>query len=427
MKTIKFISMWILIILLSSSEIFASSSISGTNPVKRNFTTIKGKTVDSKTQKPLVYVAVCAVGTNIATVTNSDGDFTLKLDDSLKVTKIQFIHTGYKTVIKDVSEFVGQTPVVKLESDALILDEVTVRPNDAYFIVEQMLDKVGENYSRTPNSMMAFYRETVKQKKRYVSISEAVIDVYKASYVNDFHEDMTRLYKGRKSSDVKKQDTILFKLQGGPDGILLMDVAKNPYVLFADGKIALYNFEIEEAVNIDSRANYVISFSQKKYLEMPLYFGKLYIDMKTNALTSAEFSLNIEDKYKAAQLFIRKKPLGMSLTPETTSYIVKYKQQGDKFYFNYARNEVTFKLDWKRRLFKSYYTIMSEIAVTDREDKVTSDFPRQERLKSNVVMQDKISPFADNDFWGEYNTIQPDESIEAAIKKYGKRLNRNNN
>jgi hypothetical protein len=65
---------------------------------------------------------------------------------------------------------------------------------------------------------------------------------------------------------------------------------------------------------------------------------------------------------------------------------------------------------------------MSEIAVTDRNENNVSEFTRKERLNSNIVFSEKLTAFADDDFWGEYNTIEPEESIEAAIKKYGKRL-----
>ena len=43
-------------------------------------------------------------------------------------------------------------------------------------------------------------------------------------------------------------------------------------------------------------------------------------------------------------------------------------------------------------------------------------------LKSTIVFEEKVHPFADPDFWGTYNTIKPEESIESAIQKYGVRL-----
>ena len=71
------------------------------------------------------------------------------------------------------------------------------------------------------------------------------------------------------------------------------------------------------------------------------------------------------------------------------------------------------------------------MAVTDWE-KNTMNYtikPR-ERLKTTVFMIDEASGFSDPDFWGEYNVIEPEKSIESAIKKIQrqlKRLNSNKN
>ena len=34
----------------------------------------------------------------------------------------------------------------------------------------------------------------------------------------------------------------------------------------------------------------------------------------------------------------------------------------------------------------------------------------------------KLAHFADPDFWGEYNVIEPDQSIESAIRKLSRKL-----
>jgi hypothetical protein len=65
---------------------------------------------------------------------------------------------------------------------------------------------------------------------------------------------------------------------------------------------------------------------------------------------------------------------------------------------------------------------MSEIAITDRSEINVAEFSRKERLGTNIVFSEKINACCDDNFWGEYNIIQPEESIDIAIKKYGKRL-----
>ncbi|HNY14672.1 MAG TPA: carboxypeptidase-like regulatory domain-containing protein, partial [Bacteroidales bacterium] len=135
-----------------------------------------------------------------------------------------------------------------------------------------------------------------------------------------------------------------------------------------------------------------------------------------------EFGFNLDDKEAAQSIFIRKKPLGMEVTPELATYRAKYREQDGKWYFAYSRAEVKFKVDWKKKLFNTYYTTMAEIAVTDRTTEDVIKFAGKERLKFTDVFSDKVNDFADPDFWGEYNVIEPDQSIESAIRKLSKKL-----
>jgi hypothetical protein len=48
------------------------------------------------------------------------------------------------------------------------------------------------------------------------------------------------------------------------------------------------------------------------------------------------------------------------------------------------------------------------------------------RLRPNVIISDEASGFADPDFWGEFNVIEPEKSIETAIKKIQKQLEKAN-
>ncbi|MEJ6793373.1 MAG: hypothetical protein QNK89_11780 [Lacinutrix sp.] len=63
------------------------------------------------------------------------------------------------------------------------------------------------------------------------------------------------------------------------------------------------------------------------------------------------------------------------------------------------------------------------MAITDW-DQNTIAFKNKpkSRLKPNVILADEASGFADPDFWGEYNIIEPEKSIESAIKKIIKQL-----
>jgi hypothetical protein len=203
---------------------------------------------------------------------------------------------------------------------------------------------------------------------------------------------------------------------------MLLDIVKNTDLSIALDNLDNYQFEFESMVNIDNKLNWVIAFSPNIIKEEPLYFGKLYISQDNMAITRAEFSLDLNDEAKASRVFVQKKPLGLIFMPTSTSYLVTYKEQNGKYFLSYVRVDLKFRCDWKKRLFKNYYTVVSEIAITDRNEDNIVKFTNQEVFKSNMVFADKVQDFTDVDFWGEKNIIDPDNSIENAIKKISKSM-----
>lgn len=389
-----------------------------------NFTTITGNLTDAKTKQNLFFAYVTVPGTHIGTVSNSEGEFTLKISNDLNAKEIEISHLGYKSKRIDIKSIISGNNEIKLEPSSVELDEVTIRPVDANKIVADALKKVPHNYSDKANMLTGFYRETIKQRRDYISISEAVVDIYKASYKPSGGGDRVKIFKGRKSANVKKADTLAVKLQGGPSVSLLLDMAKNSDLIFFDGYEEYYDFNIEDVVTIDSKINYVISFAQKKHINIPLYYGRLYIDTKNLAFTHAQFSLNLENKDEAEKLFVLRKPRGVKFTPTSTLYYVTYTENNGVYYLNYARNELMFRANWRRRIFNTSYTVTAELAITDRDLENVTRYPVRETFRPNEILSETVAAFNDVDFWGEHNYIKPEESIQEAIRRYGQRLKR---
>jgi len=406
------------------SLLFLSSQILLGQAVSKDFTTYKGKVKSKNNKKEIVFANISIVGTHIGTVTNLDGEFVIKINKKLNAKEIAFSHIGYNNNKVLISSLKSEGNVIYLKASSKSLKEVTVRPTDAKNLIRQAILKIRENYSNTPAMYTGFYRETIKQRKEYLSISEAIVDIYKQSYTKRIN-DKVKIFKGRKSTNVKKADTLTFKLQGGPAVSLLLEDAKNPYILIDLEVINNYSYELTDLVSVNNKLNYIVSFKPYITIEgVPSFVGKYYIDAKTLAITSVEFRLDLSDKYKARKFFIKKKPSGLKITPITTNYWINYKEINGTFYFNYARSEVKFRCNWKKRIFNSNYTIMAEIAMTDWETENISKFRTKESFKKHSVFAEEVSAFTDKNFWGEHNYIEPDQSIETAIKKYSKRFNR---
>ena len=426
MKTLKNIPLIATVILFAVTAQVAFSGVSKERKKNGQQTVlvIRGKVVDSETNAPLIFATVAVKETNVATVTNIDGEFQIKIVDLDKSKNLEFTYLGYKNSVIPLTEMRdnGYRNLIKMEAAPIPIKEIIVKPMMPDDIMERVIGSISKNYPSVPNLMTAFYRETIRKNRTYVSIGEALVEIFKAPYNSDLRFDGTRIYKGRKNTDTEKVDTVLFKLQGGPFTSLELDLAKNPESILTSDAMKYYNYTLTGVIEIDGRPNYVIEFVQKPSVDIPLFLGKFYIDTKTYALTTAEFGFNLSNKEEAASLFIRKKPLGMSVTPEVATYMVKYREQDGKWYFSYSRAEVKFKVNWKRKLFNTHYTTMSEIAVTDRTDQEVIKFAGRDKLRYSDIFLEEVSAFADPDFWGDYNVIEPDQTIESAIRRIARRV-----
>jgi hypothetical protein len=381
---------------------------------------------DEDSGDPLAFATVAIEGSNIATVSNSNGDFSLKVPKNKTIEKIRISFIGYDKKYIPVSTLSHGRSTIGLKMITVPLVEVSVFPSDPNLLIRAVMNHRNENYLNTPTKMTAFYRETIKKGWSYVSLSEAIVELYKYSYDNP-REDRVKLDIGRKSTDYDKLDTLAFKLQGGPYTATMLDIMKDPYLLFDKDMIEYYNFKISNITRIDDRTIYVLSFEQKPRVKIPLFYGKLFVDTRNLAVTRAIFNMNTEDKNEVARMFIRKKPLGAKVYPTEASYIVNYRQNNEgKWYFGYSRGQASFKVKWRRKLFNTNYHTTLEMAVTDWTTTDQEPFRGSDRLKINAIMEDEVSGFSDPDFWGDYNVIEPEQPIESAIKKIQKKLSRIN-
>ena len=426
MKTFKHFSLIAAVLLVAFSAQIASAG--NLKDKKKNdqqtLIVIKGKVVDAETGAPLIFATVAVKESNVAIVTNIDGEFTLKIGETLTAKNLEITFLGYKNKTIPISSMRdnGYKNVISLETAPIPIKEIIVKPIDPVSIVSKAINNITKNYESVPNLMTAFYRETIRKNRTYVSIGEAVVEIFKAPYNSDVRFDGARIYKGRKSSDVEKMDTVLFKLQGGPITVLSLDIAKNSESVLTNESMQNYNYTLSGVIEIDNKPHYVIDFKQKPSVEMPLFMGSLYIEMDSYAITEAEFGFNLENKEAASSIFIRKKPFGMKVTPEIATYRTKYREQNGKWHFAYSRAEVKFKVRWDKKLFNTFYTTMSEIAITDRTDQEVIKFAGKEKIKYTDVFSEKVSAFTDKEFWGDYNVIEPDQSIESAIRRLSKKL-----
>lgn len=423
MKTAFFLSIFILY--LNIFVVFAENN----TMQQDSLINIQGKIVAQDTRKPLMYASVSVKDSRITTVSNQDGFFTLRVPEKYLYAQFVVQFLGYKNKSLPLNAFVDkENRIIYMQPSSIRLSEIEIVSGEGRQLIREAIERIPTNYSRDPSMMVAFYRESIKKGSKYLSLVEAVLDVYKASY-HSYSNDQARIYIGRKATDINPRDTIFMKFQGGISSALLLDIAKNTEIVFNNFGNE-YKFNIESMVNINNKPHYAISFLPREKTTDILFRGTVYLDAVSLAFSRMEFFMNVENRKDATRIFVKKKPRSMRVRAEQAKYVVNFIEQDGKWLFNYCSTEVRFKVRWKNRffgLFSSIYTISSEVAITDQYEENITKFPRKERIHSTDVIAEKVEYFIDPHFWGNYNVIQPDIEINNAIKKLSGKLQRREN
>lgn len=414
---------WLFIVGYSAT--FTAVAQEPVEAMKTEFT-VSGVVRDKESRKKLENVAVSLVGTPIGTVTNAEGVFSLKIPHMDTIPQLELSHIGYMNARFSASAPEGSNNMhttILMIPIALQLNEVVTYGNTARRIVEEAMERIPKNYPSGESMTSAFYRETVQKGHRYISISEAMLDVYKTSYrQRTTDRDKVQIDKARRLLSQKQSDTLGVKVVGGPNLPLFMDVVKNAYALFDEETLDYYSFVQEPSVFIDDRLQYVISFRPRVKFDYALYVGRVFIDRENLAFTRAEFELDLSDRERAVAAILYKKPLGLRFRPQKVSFLINYRQHDGVTCLNYICNEMCFKCDWKRRLFSSSYVARSEMVAVDREEHPERVIARRDAFKPYQVFYDIVKEYWSEDFWKDYNIIEPTESLEDAVKKLRKQM-----
>lgn len=391
---------------------------------------VYGKVTDSSDGHSLAFVSVTHVVSGVSNVSNSEGFFSLKLpmevspEDEIRVSFL-----GYVTATLRVEDFSESSPDkphgIRLPPVSFTLDPAVIRSIEPLSLLMEAYDKVKDNYPSVTTGMTAFYREIIRrQSGRYLALSEAVLDINKASYTS-FQSDRARIFKGRASTDYRAADSILIRFRGGVVSALDMDNVKNPFAgVWLREVERHYRFAMGEPVLRDGLFFYVVTFTQIDGSEEILYSGRLYIESGSLAIGRIELSLNVKGREeKAAGIMVVKRPPDTRFYVTKADYAVNYKRFGDTWHYDYSLMRINLSSRKGKSFFRNNYVITGEMAVTAHNE-APARIGADERLRFKDFLSEKVGDFRDDDFWGDYNVIEPDKSIDAVIRRIIRRLER---
>lgn len=391
---------------------------------------VYGKITNSSDGHSLAFASVTHIVSGVSNVSNSEGFFSLKLPmEVLPEDEIRVSFLGYVTATLRVEDFSESSPDkpygIQLPPVSFTLDPAVIRSIDPLDLFNEAYDKVKDNYPSVTTGMTAFYREIIRrQSGRYLTLSEAVIDINKASYTS-FQSDRARIFKGRASTDYRAADSILIRFRGGVVAALDMDNVKNPFAgVWLREVERHYRFAMGEPVLRDGLFFYVVTFTQIDGSEEILYSGRLYIESGSLAIGRIELSLNVKGREeKAAGIMVVKRPPDTRFYITKADYAVNYKRFGNTWHYDYSLMRINLSSRKGKSFFRNNYVITGEMAVTAHNE-APARIGADERIRFKDFLSEKVGDFRDDDFWGDYNVIEPDKSIDAVIRRIIRRLER---
>ncbi|MFT5748811.1 MAG: hypothetical protein ACI93S_000058 [Ancylomarina sp.] len=380
------------------------------------FKKIRGRIYSEKTKKSLAYASIGLRGKAIGTISNIDGEFLLNLQEEHFKDTLTFSFIGFKNTEIPINKIKGDKINVELKKDFISLQEVVIRNTDPLALLKSSINKFNQNYPNRPSLLTAFYRESVSKNRNYMIYLESILDIYKSSYQSVTRADMAKVFQSRKIYDSNRLDTVSLRLKGGVEGCLRLDIVKNRIDFLNPNNLDSYDFHLDDISSYNNHPVYIIHFQPKANQNYPLMQGDLYIDTRSLAIIRAEFSYPLTRVGETRHQFVSHKSSKTKVRPLKIEYTVSYKNINGKYYLNHTKGRLRFKVRHKRKFFAKTFETSFEMAITQVDTNNIERFKHRERIHPKTVMSRSKLPY-DATFWGIQNYIEPEESIQQALKR----------
>lgn len=267
------------------------------------FGTIKSASDSSSVEYADIYLS----GKTIGTISNSGGEFEIKIPDSLAIDDLLISSVGYKT--KSIALKKKSLGTIYLEPQTMILKEVVVTANrvdSSFNILKLATQFIKYNYPRKNHLIEGFFRATSIRDTICTRLIEAAIRVQEGNYTKDAWDDenlemvknRVKVVEIRKSDDKRKTDFFLKALTMllGERNDLYQTLGSN-YVrligkkgnhIMSMNNLAKYNSELLGKIELDGNTVYVITFTDHRDTHFQWSEINLFVNVSDFAIVRVE-------------------------------------------------------------------------------------------------------------------------------------------
>ncbi|WP_339339936.1 carboxypeptidase-like regulatory domain-containing protein [Croceitalea sp. MTPC6] len=336
---------------------------------------ITGKLLDAKTKEPIVFATVRIQGKALGVISNLDGGFKIPIEFQLEGTVLEISSMGYETKNIQISTLKKNgINTILIKSAVLELQETIVTAKakrskrlSARKIIKYALERIPDNYPNDPFSLIGYYRDYQLQKKEYINLNEAIVQVFDMGFQSDdYTNTQYGLFSYEKNKDFKvdslaaKPYDYVTKDKFIPDASLISDYGGNELMILhihdaiRNHDIKTYSFVNKltedflkghlfssvEKTSYGNKAVYKIGI--KKMMPPFQVVGTIYIDKSNYAIRKLDYAVY---KKNSDSSFENKRDFYNSTEKELLiEILVEYTDIKDKMYLNYISFHNKFRI-----------------------------------------------------------------------------------
>lgn len=363
---------------------------------------LSGTIIDSKTQTGIPFVNVVLKHTGTGTSSDVSGNFSIKLEPSIKTDSMLFSAIGYQTLRKSVASILqeGVTTFV-LKDTAYQLKAIVFEDTlkSAVAVIRNAMSNVKNNYYVQPHKLEAIFRIVDKENGKYVRMLESAINIYDPNFMDKNSRDVEYLAI-RQTKDYR---TFKWRMNNSnvriAEDLLQPDLIKRPTrATHQNGFTQGFIYEFGDMTYLDGDEIYVIEVKKRPETFWANYDATFYVRVKDLAILRVERTYCIERAH-----WVDSTDVSTRITKD--KLVLVYREHQGKLYLNY--------FSWE----------LKGTAVNSKTNQVQLNFERWEELSVHHISHEKkpkkirkawnkdiyqmVEPYNEA-YWQNYPTVNTD-------------------
>jgi hypothetical protein len=401
----------------------------------QDFINLSGWIADDSTDQRLPFAQIAWPGSNVGTISNEDGKFTISVPSMLSKDSLVVVYMGYVTTKFPVTELLKTKEIIlKLKPRHLQLPEFEVISYSPEEVLKQVVAHIPANYGESPVVLTAFIRSQKYVDGTLAEFTESLIEDRKMGYSlypKKMKEQRIResnvpfLQKGRVISDTSLVNAMgdIGRNAGCLGCNFIHDFAEFYHeTVFDESLFQYYSFRMEELAGENGKV-YHLWFDQRKGVKKKLWRGEIWVNAGDFALLKITQKPSFEafetyEKGKMKEFFYIDNQYSWYKEMPMMEWTTTYSKRSNGYYLNTIRveNWLTFVHAPSGR--KTRFSHKNEVVITDatRDPERLKNFKGDKSIGVNQRW-DQLVEKSDEAFWKNINYLPVEEKLEKAIRK----------